>query len=54
MNLRDFFFIVLAVFIGGLLAMLVWTLIVKDQVNATIAATGSSPIGRLLGLGGTP
>jgi hypothetical protein len=53
MTTRNFFLILLAVFLGGLAAMLVWTLLVKDQVSATIAATGSSPIGRLLGLGGT-
>jgi hypothetical protein len=53
-NNKLFFLVLLAVFIGGLAAMLAWTLIVKNQVTSAIASTGQSPLGKLLGLGGTP
>ncbi len=49
MNWRDFILAVLITFIGGLLALLVWTLIVKQQVQAQLAQN-TNPMLTALGL----
>lgn len=50
MTTRDFFLTLFAVAIGGLAAMIAWTLIVKSQVSSSLAA---NPIGNLFTLFGS-
>jgi hypothetical protein len=45
MNVKTFFVILLCIFVGVLGAMLVWTLLVKNQVTAAVSsATASNPL----------
>jgi hypothetical protein len=51
MKPHEFFLQMLVIFIGSLLAMLVWTLIVKSQVSAQL--TAANPVNSVLGIFGS-
>jgi predicted neutral ceramidase superfamily lipid hydrolase len=48
MTLRDFILLLAVVFVGVFAALIVWTLIVKDQVSAQLNGTTASPMLALL------
>lgn len=51
MNARDFFLILIAVAGGAFIALIIWTLIVKQQLSSTV--TGNSTLGAILSLFGS-
>jgi uncharacterized membrane protein len=51
MKPSEFFLLIMAVAIGAFLALIVWTLIVKSQISATVA--GNSTVNTLLSLFGS-
>jgi hypothetical protein len=51
MKKHEFFLLTLAIAAGSFAALIVWTLIVKNQVAATVqTAAAANPVASLLGL----